>query len=292
MFGSPDLFDEADISDSVSYDDPMDSDVDVAAMRDTPDAALIDVLVTWGQMPGNPDQDSATNWSGQLSINRGALVVRRTIRFEGPTDRVMPRDDRQSVRFTSATRPHFDGMVLTLIDPDPTSADPLVLSYDLADGTSYDLPVLALLDGPQSRVVDADGNRITATAHARPVDLCNHGFMRGRWHKVAPHRGIFIGGVANALGEPVGHIRGIYGQRRNGDKVFFGKYINLDGQFRGIFRGTYDDGQYQGRWLTRSGEVGALGGEYREAIPGPAVGGHFLGRWRELSCDGPRPSTN
>jgi hypothetical protein len=67
-------------------------------------------------------------------------------------------------------------------------------------------------------------------------------------------------------------------------KVFFGKYINLDGEFRGLFAGRYESGFFRGRWLTSAGEFGALGGRYRESIPGPEVGGHFLGRWRERSC--------
>jgi hypothetical protein len=82
-------------------------------------------------------------------------------------------------------------------------------------------------------------------------------------------------------------MRGIYGVRSTGERVFFGKYINLEGKFRGIYAGRYGDGHFAGRWLHRSGDKGALGGLYRETIPGPEVGGHFLGRWAETTCDVP-----
>jgi hypothetical protein len=161
-----------------------------------------------------------------------------------------------------------------------------VLHYEsAATGYSFTVPVAALLDGPVGEQVDASGNRIAATAMARPVDVCENGFIRGRWHKVAEGRGMLIGRVASSDGELKGHMKGLYGVKANGEKVFFGKYINTDGEFRGIFAGHYADGQFRGRWLTAAGERGALGGEYRETIPGPEVGGHFMGRWAELSCN-------
>jgi hypothetical protein len=288
MFGMDDIFTDSSVFDEgVEMVDAMESDVEVVAMNDSPDALLFDTAILWGQMPADPSNDQARNWSGSISINRGAIVLRRTIRFEG-VDRVMPRTDRRRVDFHSVTRPHADGLVMTLIDPTPAAADPLVLTF-ATDAGSHDLPVSALVDGIESRVVDADGNRVTAEASPRPVDLCNHGRLRGRWHKVAEHRGVFLGGVSDARGNPLGHLRGVYGQRQNGDKVFFGKYINRNGRFQGILRGTYDEGHFEGRWINRNGEFGALGGAYRETVPGPRVGGHFLGRWRELSCDVPLP---
>ena len=57
-------------------------------------------------------------------------------------------------------------------------------------------------------------------------------------------------------GEPSGHIRGIYGRRENGEQVFFGKFINREGEFKGIFRGEYGDGHFGGRWIHRAGERG------------------------------------
>ena len=93
--------------------------------------------------------------------------------------------------------------------------------------------------------------------------------------------------MVNAEGEIVGHMRGIYGRRANGERVFFAKYINRAGEFRGILHGTYADGHFIGRWRTRDGDVGGLRGEYVENLPGPRVGGHYMGRWAETRCNLP-----
>ncbi len=267
--------------------DPLASDPEVLAMDGDAKAVAFKVTVLWGMMPPDRAATDPYQWDGALSVNRGAILARRTIRFEGRTDEVLPRADRKVVAFRSTTMPHMDGMRLLVIDPTPTATEPLVLTYTGRNGYTYSVAMRALLDGPQSEAVDENGNRIAAAAEARMVDPCEHGFIRGRWHKVADGRGRFIGRVANADGEGIGHLRGIYGQRANGNKVFFGKYINKNGVFKGIFRGTYGEGQFHGKWVTRDGEKGALGGEYRESIPGPETGGHFLGAWRELTCNVP-----
>lgn len=273
-------------------EDPMEADPEVAAMRAVPDAVVVRVGIEWGQIPGDRTNRVPRNWTGALVVNRGALLVHRTLRFEPATDRLLPRPNPQTLPFTSVTLPHHDGLALTIIDPTPEAAEPLTLAYinDLPgeagpEGGALRVPVAALLDGPRELVSDAADNRMVAVAMARPVDVCQQGFMMGRWHRVAPGRGRIAGRVVNEEGELQGHIRGIYGHRRNGDQVFFGKYINADGNFQGIFAGHYDDGHYEGRWLGRGGERGALAGQYRETIPGPETGGHFIGRVAETSCN-------
>ena len=119
-----------------------------------------------------------------------------------------------------------------------------------------------------------------------PADPCAHGTLRGRWHRVEDGRGRLIGVVSDAEGEPIGHVRGVYGRRASGEQVFFGKYIDRDGRFRGLFGGGYGEGHFAGRWIVRPDqEHGRLAGFYRETIEGPETGGLFLGRWAETSCN-------
>ena len=286
MFGEEELYADAGLIDiSDVYLDEMESDSEVTAMMSVPDAVVFNAIVGWGQFPGDTTNTQPRNWSGTMSVNRGALILRRTIRFEG-ADQVLGRVDPQTIVFTSRTLPHHDGMHLTIIDPTPEDSEPLVLTLATANGPDFSKSVVELLSGPQTTVVDDDDNRIVGVATAQPIDVCSHGFLAGRWHKVADQRGRLLARVTDDEGDVIGHMRGVYGQRANGNKVFFGKYINDDGQFRGIFAGQYDDGQFVGRWINRDrDEVGALGGEYRELIPGPETGGHMLGRWAELSCN-------
>ncbi len=305
-FGEPETF--RDIAEYEAVEDEVDQDPEVASMRERPDAVQVNLIVEWGQIPGNPENETPRNWSGVFHVNRGAMIVRRVIKFEERTDRLLPRPDRQHVPFTSITLPHYDGMILTIIDPEPESDEPLIFSYvsplprDIdpsSDQAAVDqnhtapihpetivrVPVRDLLDGRVELLIDDAGNRMVAAAMARPLDVCERGFLAGHWHKVEDGRGRFIGRVMHEDGEPAGHIRGIYGRRENGEQVFFGKFINLQGQFKGIFGGHYGEGHFRGRWLHRSGEHGVLGGVYREGIPGPETGGHFVGRWAETSCN-------
>jgi hypothetical protein len=253
---------------------------------DAPGAVLFNTMVLWGQMPPDRDNDQALVWSGTISINRGALIVRRSLGFEDRTDAILDRTDPRSVSFDSMTLPHMDGLRLTIVDPTPGSDEPLVVTYILDNGNQLTAPMSDLVDGPVSLAVDEAGNRIVAVAMPERADPCAHGTLRGRWHKVRDGRGRFIGRVDGADGEPEGHIRGVYGRRADGEQVFFGKYIDLDGRFRGIFGGGYRDGHFAGRWLVRGPlDHGVLAGEYRETIRGPETGGHFLGRWAETSCN-------
>ena len=122
-------------------------------------------------------------------------------------------------------------------------------------------------------------------ASLRTDDACDHGFMRGRWHALRPDLGRFMGVVVDADGATVGHLRGVWGVRHNGDHVMFAKYIGIDGAFRGIFAGTYGAGEFHGRWIISTGDHGLAQGRYRESAPGTDVGGGFIGRWAETSCD-------
>lgn len=284
QFGLPDEMAAADIDDSAPYVDALAEDTETVAMLEAPGAVTAEISIVWGQLP--PDlapEDYSRDWSGRLRVNRGGLIVRRTIRFEEATDRVLPRTDRAEVRFTSRTRPHNDGLMLTVVDPDPGSG-PLVLTYDRDDGASHELVLADLLEGPLVRDVGDDGDRIVAVALRRDRDPCDHGFGRGRWHALRDHLGRLIGRIFDASGEPIGHIRGVWGHREGGEQVFFGKYIDTEGRFRGIFGGHYRDGEMVGRWITRGGEHGRLHGMYRESAPGPRVGGGFVLRWAETSC--------
>ncbi len=285
QFDEARAFEAAALEHDVAVTDTLDADAAVVAMRERPDGLRARVAIVWGELP--PDRtgdDTVHDWSGSLALNRGALVVRRRIGFEEGMDQVAPRTNRLSVEFQSVTRPFADGLVLEVLDDAPGAVEPLTLTYTTRDGTVRgSFPIVQLLAGPISVQVDAE-NRIVATGLRRDQDACEHGFMRGRWHALAANRGVFRGVVADADGAPIGHLRGIWGTRRSGEPVFFAKYINRGGEFRGLFTGHYADGNFRGRWLTRAGEHGRAGGHYRESLPGPEVGGGFIGRWAETSC--------
>lgn len=281
MFASESLFTDA-TDPETPVTDELEATPPVMELNKKPDAAKIEVALMWGQIPGNLANQTPYNWSGKISISRGAMLVRRTIRFEDKGDQLLPRKNPQEVAFTSVTLPHNDGLRLTVLDPDPLSKEPLVLTYENKTGIVYQAPIGDLVGGPESVPVDEAGNRFVGIAMAKPVDVCQFGMLGGKWLRVAPHRGRMIGVVTNPVGDPIGHVKGIWGQRKNGEQVFFGKYIDDQGHFRGIFAGKYGEGGYKGKWLHAAHEAGVLGGHYFDS-EGP--GGKFVGGWAETTCN-------
>jgi len=240
------------------------------------------LVVVWGKMPADRDTQEPRDWSGSFKVSRGGLVVRRTIAFEDRTDLLLPRTALDTVAFQSVTKPYADGLALTVLDPTLSPTTPLTLTYTPANGTtSYTLDLAQLVAGPI--VVDAGGGfKMMAIGHRRQDAACDSGFMRGRWHALSPHLGRFLGVVTDADGDRVGHVRGVFGQRRDGASVIYGKFIDREGHFRGLLAGSFADGEYRARWIDRQGDHGAAHGAYVEGAE--ASTGRFMGRWAEASC--------
>lgn len=281
-FGADDELADAAIEPDNAASDALAGDPAMAAM-DKPGTGYR-VVVLWGKLPADRGADSARDWTGQLKVSRGGVIVRHTIGFEDATDHLLPRASSSPdvVAFQSVTRPFVDGLALTVLDGNPSTASAQTLTYTAAaGGASYTIDLAQLVHGPV--VVDAgDGYKMVAIGHRRSADACDAGFMRGRWRSLSSQLGTFLGVVTDEDGLRTGHVRGIFGQRRNGDAVLFGKFIDHEGHFRGLLIGTYADGQYTARWLDRQGDHGTAHGAYFAGAT--AAAGHFLGRWAETSC--------
>lgn len=173
----------------------------------------------------------------------------------------------------------------TDLEPDSAAS---AAELEMANG-GFTLANEAAEFGDDPLLQDA-GNQIVAAA-IHNDDACDVGTMRGRWRNVAPNLGHFVGMVADQGGQKVGHVRGIFGERRNGDRVVLGKFINRDGVFRGILSGTYDlDGHFRARWLARragdqlTNDGGRLRGVYVQGLDKDPRDGVFLARWAETAC--------
>lgn len=251
-----------------------------------PPARRFVLVAVWGQPRLNWDVPEATDWSGAIRVQSGVVLPRRVVRFE-LQDRLLPRLDPRVVPFVSYTQPHHDGLVVNIYeDPLASPGVPGEVQIQLA---ALPQPVVIpydQLDGYRSLIhVDNLGNLLFIAAEEIPVGGCAAGFIMGHWHRLAPGAGFFLGQWAGVKGALHGHLGGIYGVKPNGDQVFFGKYIGLGGQARGILAGGYSDGRFAGEWHGANGPMGRLGGIYRETIPGPEQGGFFLGGWVQTQCD-------
>ncbi len=264
-FGDDQLLDEAYASND-EYDDPMLSDSAVTVFTSDPEAGLYHLRIVWGQLRYDSTMTNPTDWSGSLSITRGAEIIRRVINFELGQDYIAPRTDRELIEWVSQTTVHNDGIAVDLFVPpvipvldsteievvdssgntvvvivvDTTwpSVEPVTVSFDTGPySTTFDLNQLVSLD---TIVFLEDSNAVAF--HALKLDRfpCPRGFLAGHWGFDDSGNGRFRGVWLNRAGLVVGYLKGHFGQRENGEKVFFGKWVSREGRFEGFIRGIWD----------------------------------------------------
>ncbi|MFO0761550.1 MAG: hypothetical protein U0359_34035 [Byssovorax sp.] len=249
-----------------------------------PGASRYRVMLLWGHLPAAHDQvddevtPSPIDWTGTVSVDTGAIGVKRTLRFD-PKDHLDPRTSPAEVSFVSHTLPAVDGLLLDVALPaDGTK----VLHFDSAAlQTDIDL---ADLDAKGRGVVPVgDGKNALAFAGYAEPQGCAKGFVFGRWVKKHAGFGHLRGRVIDGVGDELGHVRGLWGHAPKRDKnVFFGKFINAEGQFRALFGGTYGDGSFEGLWKTKDvARVGTIEGRYFDGPDQDDGKGFFVSRWSE-----------
>ncbi|MFQ5604400.1 MAG: hypothetical protein ACE5HS_14115 [bacterium] len=288
-FGSSDMMEE--FSEDQVAADTYSSDPSLMNDLNSDKIKAYFLRVTWGYLEGNSTETEATDWSGSIEINKGTLLVLKTIRFEDNDFLHLPRDSRKKVEFTSFTKPHFDGLALAILDNDSTDDDvegSLTINAGAYSATvSYsDLDSLELIED-----VGSKGQQVSIVSRSKEVTPFAGGFFAGHWIKDRPHGGKFRGRWINSLGTNAGYLRGIWGINQFGNKVFKGKYISLNGEFRGLlagqwaYRGDENRGFFKGRWVNREHTtVGTLHGHFKTGRQGDGRG-FFQGRYRVVNSD-------
>ncbi|HET6348055.1 MAG TPA: hypothetical protein VFH88_03130 [Candidatus Krumholzibacteria bacterium] len=262
------------------------------------------LMVTWGNLRADSLVTFSTDWSGSLCAENGAVQMVRTIRFD-PADHLLPRTSRQCVEWVSHTKPHFDGILVSLFHapcdslagvttaggmPDSLCGDPLSVTFTTGPLTvTFSQAELANLH--KVIPVDEFGNAVAFNSIVLMPHECPHGFMAGQWKPVADkqYAGIFRGEWMSENGLHAGFLRGIYGQNRRGDNVFFAKWITDSGAFHGIMKGSYGtnpaatadmaDGWYDGVWVSRQLQIaGGVHGVWGHGNT-DTEGGFFRGVW-------------
>lgn len=270
--------------------DTVGDETDVIDMEDEPQARIYYLRLLWGQLRCDTEIEEVTDWAGSIRVDRGAIVVKRRIKFENLTDWVvLPREDEKVVDLYSLTRSHHDGLLLKIIDPTPELDEINELVIDM--GPAQITVAVADLDGYEGLVdIDDLGNQVSLQS-PRILD-CPNGFLHGVWAKRgANERGVFRGVFTSYEGGILGHLRGHWGIDDAGERVFRGKYIGRDGAFRGLIDGTWTPdtdsprgfGSFEGEWMDENEDSqGELGGHYRRGF---RRGGFFGGRWVSGECE-------
>ena len=298
-------------------DDPILASPSVQQVVNNVDAGVFHFRAVWGRIPYDSTVTEATDWTGSLTISRGAIVLRRQIRFELDQDTYLPRTDRHLLEWVSFTTVHNDGIAVDLFVPpvaptldstwipdgmgdstlvvDTVLAEPVMLTFATGPyARTFTLPELAAL---QELVALDDGNKVAFHSVQILRQFCPRGVLAGRWGYDDAGNGVFRGIWMSNMGRVTGYLEGSFGLDDQGAKVFFGKWIDRSGQFEGLLRGTWDHGPwatheeieqrraggwFAGRIFDADGDpIGMLGGHFG-AAPN-YEGGWFQGRWK-LNC--------
>lgn len=283
-FGEPAVFGSlgASAADLV-VDDPVVNDP--TFVTEEQNAPRIHYLVlAWGKLKRDgldlSDIRDPQDFSGTLSITDGALAVARKVRMETVQgDGVLPRTDPKLVEWRSTVYGGVDGLLVKIVSSAADATVTLTAAGQTVARTVSELDLTyGIIDVP-----DTDDALAWAAAAVDKSGGCPHGYMVGRWNKKIAIGGIFRGRWITADGELRGHMRGLFGQRRDGDHVFFGKWIGGGGEFHGLVAGRYDAGKLQGHWLDAelrlAGRVKGLYFEPPALEPGSL--GFYLGTWQE-----------
>ncbi len=290
-FDDPVLLDE--FGDDTDFADPFESDPIVGARERDREGHLrgrIFLAIAWGNLHRDSTMTQVTDWTGSLTVDPGAILLKQVIRFERG-DYILPRTERGLLEWVSHTSAGFDGILVRIVPCPPStigvqaeidsantvitfSTEPFTVSFTLAE-----------LPGLHRIVALDDGNAVAFDAIYVPPRGCPRGFLGGVWrHHPDRERGEFFGKYVSESGLHMGFVKGFYGVNKDGEKVFFGKWISRSGEFRGILRGTYDNfegehgGYFAGAWMGRDRRVqGGLEGEWRRKDERP--GGFFRGVW-------------
>ncbi len=290
-FDDPLIAKEFSGAEETSYDDPMTTNDSVVNME-SPDRGRLFLRITWGNLERDSTIDFATDFSGSLMVDRGAVLLKRLIRFD-KGDRIIPRTRPNILEWISHTGPAFDGILVRVFPMPSTSAmhaanDTMRIVTFSTGPLTESFTLEELKDIHKVFPVDDAGNAVSFDAVYIMPHACPHGFLGGIW-KNNPDTagGFFRGKWISHNGALLGHMKGFYGVNKNGENVFFGKYIDLSGRFRGILRGHYGrlnadgPGVFSGIWMDSNLRIcGGIMGIWKTSnkIDG---GGFFRGMWKK-----------
>ncbi len=281
-------------SDQVFEDSLPDSTEQDSLNHDT-SAAIYSLRIVWGRLAYDSLVTTVTDWSGSLEITNGVEILRRTINFEPMQDYILHRTDPRKIEWVSKTTSYHDG-ILVDIYVNATEKINTAVTFSTAPFTiSYYLQDLAGLD---TTYYLSDSNAVSVRAVKNEHHGCLKGFLAGQWGTDDSGNGVFDGSWMTHNGIILGYIRGIWGipdSSGNIDNAFYGKYIDVNGNFVAFLKGDFfphpnmhanhmammrAGGWFEGNFYDAGGAIkGDIKGRYKSR-PHNEGSGFFQGRWK------------
>ncbi len=284
------------MTDDADYSDPMLTNDFVEAQLQDSLSDIYSLRIVWGMLCYDSTMTTPTDWSGSLTVSRGSIILRKVIKFEPATDWIVIRDNRSELDWVSQTTVHHDGIFVNLIVPPATDsteeAAPVTISFDTEPfSITFNLDDLNALD--TIYYLD-DSNAVAFHAFNVVREPCPKGFFSGVWGKDEDGNGVMYGQWMSHMGYTEGQFEGTWGLNTDNvyDNVFYGKVIDLDGNFIALLKGSYhsknpmarrgnSSGWLRGYYYDENANImGVLRGHYHEQ-PKNSGFGFLQGRWRE-----------
>ncbi|MEW5923011.1 MAG: hypothetical protein AB1746_03400 [Candidatus Zixiibacteriota bacterium] len=270
-FGDPVLLDEMD-ADKI-YNDEFAAIPAVDSIIDESVEGAYALRILWGSLRYDSTITEITDWSGSLTISRGAEIVRRTIKFEDGQDYILDRTDRTKIEWVSLTSVHFDGIFVNIYIPPVETDDsamiaeePVTVTFETEPFTvSFSIDEIAALD--TIYYLEDSINAVSFRGFKVEPMGCPNGFLDGHWGTDTTGQGVFSGRWIASNGMLAGFLQGEWGQDSAGANYFVGKYIDVNGRFEGLLKGTY-------RWLPFGAMNGLQDGQTKRH-----GGGRFFGHF-------------
>ncbi|MDP8255918.1 MAG: hypothetical protein P9M14_09220 [Candidatus Alcyoniella australis] len=267
------------------FDDPYADDPDFKNdVVDDQDVRVFNMRVVWGNLVFDPEFPEPLDYSGEISVSSGGLLVLRTVYFEAH-DSLIQRPERNVVSWDSTIYCCSDGLLLqiyALPDEEQPGMEPML---NLRIGPyQREIPISDLEEMIQ---VEPSGayNDAVAIAAFEDLDEGQTGFVSGRWrHKPEHVGGVFKAKWEDPDGALFGHQRGRWVPKGDDSGELRGKTIDLAGGFEGLLRGEYNNiegngGEFEIDWLDRQREsIGSQHGRYYH-VSDNGGRGFMLGLW-------------
>ncbi len=292
-FGDPDI--EELITAEQEFDDPVALLPPVDSIGNQIRTDMFCFRMLWGNLARDTGVTELTDWSGSLTVSRGAVLVTHTIRFEPGQDYLLPRYSvdvypnpgaLRWVSWVSKTSVHLDGIATQLLIPPSFTREVVTVTYESPQLTiGFTINELEALD---TLITIGFGNAISfhATRCEPQPHVPTRGHLVGRWGRNEDGQGIFFGRWMTSFGRVIGSVRGRWGVDETGAQIFVGKYIDRSGNFKGFVKGIWRIrgeghnvyGQFRGRIFNADREpIGALRGHFKRGDS--RWGGWFAGLW-------------
>lgn len=256
------------------------------------------LLLGWGRFPYAPGS-TPEQLTGSLDLSVGGIRVLRRVALEPLRQGDFIRRDittpLRKLNIRSTIGCCMDGVAIKVVlhedlnqsgTSTPREAT-LTLNFDGQQPLSLQLN--PSVETVHQTTTLANGMVVTVQGFQRKSPLeCKEGYMLGRWVRKGMQDGRELGRFAGRYlasdGTRTGFVRGVFGQKANGERVFYGKIVGVDGVFKGFMAGSYTGDQFSGMYYrTRAQVKGAVEGRAVVAASGDRGAlGAFRGRWSEM----------